>query len=166
MNKVMLSVVPMAIAAAMVLIAGATDPPELKEGLWSFNTQVIKSPGDKKSEDTYTLCRDHAYDQTVHAREKNLKGCTTVSENLQDGKYTSEIHCTAGKFAIESKGTTTFKGDTASHSETHVTYAPALGGVTDTTIVIDQKYVGSCPAGSQPGDRTNPDGTVINLGKD
>jgi hypothetical protein len=101
----------------------------------------------------------------VRTREKNLKGCTTVSENFQDGKYTSEIHCTAGKLEIDSKGTTAFKGDTALHSETHVTYTPALGGVSETTIVIDQKYVGSCPAGSQPGDRTNSDGTVINLGK-
>jgi hypothetical protein len=102
----------------------------------------------------------------VRAREKGLKGCTTVSESFQDHKYTSEIHCTAGKTAIESKGTTTFQGDTALHSETHATYTPALGGVSETTIVRDEKYVGSCPVGTAPGDRTNPDGTVISLGKD
>jgi hypothetical protein len=30
---------------------------------------------------------------------------------------------------------------------------------------MDQKYVGSSPAGVQPGDRVNSDGTVIHLGK-
>jgi hypothetical protein len=162
MNKVMQA---LAVAAIALPIAGATDPPALKEGLWSVQGQSINNPGDKKSEATYTLCRDHAYDQSVRDREKNLKGCTTVSESFQDGKYSSEIRCTAGKIAIESKGITTFQGDTSVHSESHVTYAPPLGGTSESTIVRDEKYVGACPAGSQPGDRTNPDGTVINLGK-
>jgi hypothetical protein len=163
MNKVMQV---LAVVAIMLPIAGATDPPEVKEGLWSVHSQSIRDPGDKKSEETYTLCRNHAYDQSVRTREKNLKGCTTVSESLQDKKYTSEIRCTAGKTEIDSKGTTTFQGDTAIHSETHATYTPALGGVSETTIVMDEKFVGTCPAGTEPGDRTNPDGTVISLGKD
>jgi hypothetical protein len=162
MNKVILA---LATAAIALRAAGATDPPEVKEGLWSVHTQSINSPGDKKSEGTYTLCRDHAFDQSVRAREKNLKGCTTVSESFQDGKYSSEIHCTAGKTAIDSKGTTVFEGETSLHSESHATYTPALGGVSESTIIMDQKYVGSCPEGTEPGDRTNSDGTVIHLGK-
>ena len=35
-----------------------------------------------------------------------------------------------------------------------------MGGVSETTMIMDQKYVGSCPAGAQPGDITYADGRV------
>lgn len=155
----------LAMAAFMLPIAYATDPPEVKEGLWTVHSEMTNNPGGQKIEGTYTLCRDHAFDQAVREREKGIKGCTTVSESFQDRKYSSEIHCAMGSTAIASKGTTTYQGDTSFHSETHAAYTPALGGVSESIIVMDQKYTGSCPAGTQPGDRTNEDGTVIHLGK-
>jgi hypothetical protein len=48
--------------------------------------------------------------------------------------------------AVDSKGTVSYTGDTSVHSETHATYNPALGGVSETTMIMDQKYAGSCPA--------------------
>jgi len=162
MNKVLLA---LATVALTLPIASATDPPAVKEGLWSIHQEMTNSPGGKKTEGDYTLCRDHAFDQLVREREKSMKGCTIVNENLQDNKYSSEIRCTAGTITIESKGTTTYTGDSTVHSESHATYSPALGGVTDTAIVRDEKFVGSCPAGTEPGDRTNADGTVIHMGK-
>ena len=94
-----------------------------------------------------------------------MKGCTVSSENIEGNKYSMEMHCTVGATVINSKGATTFDGDTSSHSETHATYAPAMAGISEMTMIQDQKYMGSCPAGVQPGDRTNADGTVIHLGK-
>jgi hypothetical protein len=155
----------LAMTALGLPIARATDPPDVKEGLWSIHTQTTDNPGAKKSEGTYTLCRDHTYDLSVRARAKTVKGCTTVSENFQPGKYSVEVHCTIAGSVTVSQGTTTFQGDTAAHSENHASYTPALYGVSESTMVMDQKYVGSCPAGSHPGDRTNSDGTVIHLGK-
>jgi hypothetical protein len=70
-----------------------------------------------------------------------------------------------GATVIETKGTATFSGDTSTHSESHATYTPAMAGISEMTMIQDQKYVGSCPAGAQPGDRINADGTVIHLGK-
>jgi hypothetical protein len=32
-------------------------------------------------------------------------------------------------------------------------------------MVMEQKYMGSCPAGAQPGDRINADGSIVHLGK-
>ncbi len=153
-------------AVAFVLpIANAANLPEVKEGLWSVHTQSVDNPGNKKSDGTYTLCRNHAYDQSAQASAKNLKGCTTVSENLQGGKYSTELRCVVAGTVIDSKGTTTFQGDTSFHSETHATYAPAMGGISETTMIMDQRYLGGCPAGLQPGDRANADGTVIHRGK-
>jgi hypothetical protein len=53
----------------------------------------------------------------------------------------------------------------ASHSETHTTYTPALAGTAESTMIMDQKYVGGCPAGIQPGDRIAANGTVNHLWK-
>jgi len=155
----------LALAALELPLARATDPPTLKEGLWSIHTQSIDNPGAKKSEGTYTLCRDHAYDTANRARAKTVQGCTTVHESFQGGKYSTEIHCVIGGTAIESKATTTFQGDVSSHTEGHSTYTPVFNGVSETTTVMDQKYVGSCPAGVQPGDRIGADGKVIHSGK-
>jgi hypothetical protein len=152
-------------AAALVLpIANAANPPEMKEGLWTIHTQSIDNPGNKKSEGTYSLCRSHAYDLAVQARAKNTKGCT-ISESFEGGKYSSQSHCVVGSTVIESKGTATFQGDTAAHSETHATYSPAMAGISETTMIMDQKYAGSCPAGAVAGDRITADGKITHLGK-
>ena len=155
----------LALAALVVSAASAADLPDVKEGFWTVHTQTVDNPGAKKSEGTYSLCRDRAFDQAARARAKSMKSCTTVSENFQAGKYSVEVHCTVAGSVIETKGVTTFQSDTAFHSETHATYNPAAYGVSEFTITMDQKYVGSCPAGVQPGERVNSDGTVIHLGK-
>jgi len=158
-------VLAFAVTGLAILIAGPTDPPPVKEGLWTIHTETTNNPSGKKSEASYTLCRTHAFDEQMRASEKSMKGCSVVSENLEGHNYSSEIQCKAGATTISSKGTTTFKGDTAIHMEQHTSYSPAMGGVTDSTIVIDSTYTGSCPDGVAPGDRTNPDGTVIHLAK-
>jgi hypothetical protein len=142
-------------------IALASGPPQGKEGLWSVNRQMIDNPGNKK--DVFPpikLCRNRAYDQYVMGLAKNMHGCTTVSESTQGNKYFVELKCVVGKTVIDTKGTTTFQGDTSGHSESHTTYIPPMFGKSESTMIIDSKYIGSCPAGMQPGDRINGDGTI------
>lgn len=145
--------------------APAVKTPEVKEGLWSIHRQMIDNPGNKKTESTSTICRNHAYDEHTQSLAKNLKGCTTVTQNFQGGKYSVESHCVVSGTAIDTKGTSTYQGDTAAHSESHTNYSPAFGGVSDSTMIMDQKYIGSCPAGAQPGDMTSEDGHVTHLWK-
>jgi hypothetical protein len=155
-------------AAALLLAIGSSNAgnaSELKEGLWSVHTQSIDQPGNKKSEETYTMCRNHAYDQSVEALAKTVKGCTKVSESVQGGKSSTEMRCEIAGTVIDSKATGVVQGDTSLHSETRATYTPAFAGMSGMTIVMDQKYTGSCPAGAQPGDRTGTDGKVLHLGK-
>ena len=146
-------------------IAIAANVPDVKEGLWSIHTQSIDNPGNVKSDHTSTICRNHAYDEHVMSLAKNMKGCAVGSERVDGNKYILEMHCTVGTTVIASTGTTTFDGDTSTHSESHATYTPAMAGISEMTMIQDQKYVGSCPAGVQPGDMTSEDGRVTHLWK-
>jgi hypothetical protein len=151
------------IASALFIVIVAlyaADPPALKEGLWTIHTQTVDQPGDKKTEGTRSICRNHAYDDRVRALAKS-QNCKTISENASGAAATSETECSAGGSVIRSKGTTTFTGDTATHSETHSSYTPAFNGVSETTMIMDQRYVGSCPAGMEPGDMMTSDGRVV-----
>jgi len=159
----------MGFAAALLLLGSqavdAVDPPLMKEGLWSIRNQSSNSPGGKKSDNTSTICRSHAFDQHALQDAKSVKGCKTISESLQGNEYSIHSLCVAAGTEIDSKSTVTFKGDTAAHSESHATYNPAMAGITETTLIQDQKYLGSCPAGVQPGDITQPDGSVVHTWK-
>jgi hypothetical protein len=143
-------------AAAVAMTIGAAhavDHLQMKEGLWRIRAQTIGNPGNKKSEGTVTLCRDHAFDSNAEARAREIKGCNPMTENFANGKYSSEMNCKVGNITIASKEVATFSADTSVHSETHVTYTPALAGTTDETMIQDQTYLGACPAGMRPGDR-------------
>lgn len=164
MNKILVSV--MAAIAVPVGAAYAVDHPQIKEGLWQIRTQTINNPGNKRTEGTVTLCRDHDYDKSVEALAKNIKGCITINESLEAGKFSSEVRCEIGSTVVVSKGTATFQNDASTHSETHATYTPVFYGIADVTMIQDQTYLGSCPAGMQPGDRKSQDGTIIkHMGK-
>jgi hypothetical protein len=144
-------------AVALLLpigVAGAVEPPQLQEGLWEIHTQTIANPGNKKDEGTHKVCRDHAYDKAADALGKNVKDGPTFSfESVGGGKYSLESRGTVNGIAIVTKGTATYQGGTSIHAEYHTTYTPAFYGQTDGTMIMDQKYLGSCPAGTKPGDR-------------
>jgi hypothetical protein len=156
---------PMFVLGVLILLglALAVEPPQNKEGLWSIRMQTTNQPGNTKTDFTYKLCRSHAFDQHGRDLAKNRKECKPVSENFSGGIYTAESECNVMGTVIKSKTTTTFQGDTASHGETHATNTPALNGVSEMTVIMDQKYLGACPAGIQPGDRVNADGSIMHL---
>jgi hypothetical protein len=153
-------------ASAVLFTCGAAlaaDPPPLKEGLWSIHNQGVEHPGEKKSDFTSTLCRTHAFDAQARERAKSMKDCSTVKEELEGNKYSIESRCTIEGSTVESKSTTEFRGN-ATHTEAHITYTPPLRGVSDSTMIQDQKYLASCPAGAEGGDLMTPNGTMQHLG--
>lgn len=149
----------------LVGFAAALDLPPLREGLWSIHTQTTDNPGNVKTDFTQKICRNHAYDNSAQTKAKSMPGCKVLNENLNAQTYTIEMECKIGGSAIHSKGVTTRTGDAAFRSETHATYAPALNGVSDSIMIMDQKYLGSCPSGIAPGDIIRADGTILHTGK-
>ncbi|MEO8998646.1 MAG: DUF3617 family protein, partial [Rhodanobacter sp.] len=150
----------MAVLAMPIGAAYAIDHPPMKEGLWQIRLQTISNPDGKKSESTMKVCRDHAFDKSTEAMATKMAGCTTIDDSLSGGVYSNEMRCKMGGSVVSTKTTFVYKGDTAVHSDTHVTYIPAMYGMGDQTVIEDQAYLSSCPAGMKPGDLLSPDGTV------
>jgi hypothetical protein len=150
---------------ALALLAGCgSAPPKLKGGLWEIRGQSVEKPLGTKTEFSYQLCRDHAYDTAQEAQLKSVKGCNTVLKNLGNGTFTSASNCKVGVTVIGSQGITVFKNDVATHSETHATYSPPLKGKAEETMTEDQQYLGACPLGMRPGDTRGADGIVRHHG--
>lgn len=155
--------------ASLLLSTGlirAADEPLFKEGLWSIHTETTSQPGGKKTVGNRSLCRSHAYDLEVRARAKAMApNCKTIVDKFDGAKSENETECVIAGTTTHSKTTVTRTGDNAAHSETHATYNPALGGMTEMTMVMDQKYVGACPDGVDPGDSIAADGKVTKARK-
>jgi hypothetical protein len=75
--------------------------------------------------------------------------CTSSVTQPSANTYVEESRCAKGPNAGSvTKVIYTYQGDTSSHTEMHMT----LLGKTETVMLIDAKYLGSCPAGMKPGD--------------
>lgn len=144
--------------------AYAIDNPPLKEGYWSVHSVIVDQPGNKTTEGKYFMCHNHAYDNYVESMQKT-PGCVIKSKSVQGNKHTVEMSCVVAGTTIASKSTGTYNSDTSVHNESSSTYTPAFYGKTSEKMTMDFAYVGSCPAGIQPGDRVNSNGTVMHLWK-
>jgi hypothetical protein len=154
------------IAAWLSATAGcANDPPKLKEGFWEIRGQRLENPGSRRSDFTYKLCRDRAFDRASDATSKEAKDCNTVLKKIADGKYASASTCQVAGVTIVSTGTSSYAGNESIHADSQATYTPAFNGKTDETLMEDQRYIGKCPAAMKPGDRLNPDGVLWRHGR-
>lgn len=151
--------------ASAIAAAHAASPPQLQQGLWDIRVQNTENPGAKKTEYTFRLCRDHAYDKETDDLVKNNKNCTTKLRSLGSGRFSAASRCTLSGIVIVSQGLSVYQGGGSVHSESAATYTPPLYGKTDETVIEDQHYLGSCPAGMKPGDRLMADGSVVHRTK-
>ena len=136
--------------------------PLLKEGLWSTHSVWVDNPGGKKREGNQTVCRNHAFDDYARGLAKRQE--CTIKESFTGGGMDQESDCTVAGSVIKTKAKTTSTGDTT-HSESHSTYTPAAYGVSESTMTMDEKYIGPCPSGTSPGDIMRADGTVMSRWK-
>jgi hypothetical protein len=157
-------------AAAVLLLSYGTvraaDQPFMKEGLWSTHDVDITNPGNKLSDSTNKICRSHAWEQQVQVESKKvMKSCTVLSDTTEGNKHLTETKCQISGITLTTKAVVTILNEDSVHSETHTTYSPSMGNLSDETSIRDQKYLGSCPTGISPGDMVLSDGTVRHLWK-
>ncbi len=137
----------------------------MKEGYWSIHSVTTTNPGNRKTEGNRSLCRSHEYDNYMRESAKKQSPCKTVTESNSGGAWISETECDMAGTVVKSKSVTTKSGENATHAEIHATYTPAMHGMAEMTMLMDQKYVGACPAGIVPGDMVQPDGSKVNTWK-
>jgi hypothetical protein len=88
-------------------------------------------------------------------------GRICVTAEGSGSKYVFESECVHAGSTMHSKGTRTFNGYISVHTEKTTTFAPPMDGIAETTLIMDEKYVGACPAGMQPGESMDADGKII-----
>lgn len=144
-------------------IAGADDikPPPTKEGLWeTHHTQTQQ--GKLLSDQSVKMCQSNQLTKLMQSNAEELRKkneCTTNVVRPSANTYVEESRCAKGPNAGSvTKVIYTHQGDTASHTEMHIN-----AGKSETLMVMDAKYVGSCPAGMKPGDLIM-DGKIVSGG--
>jgi hypothetical protein len=135
--------------------------PPTKEGLWethSTQTQQGKTVFDK----SVKMCQSKETTKSMQSNGEELRKkneCTSSLTQPSTNTYVEESRCAKGPNAGSvTKVVYTYQGDTASHTEMSINV-----GKSETTMVIDAKYLGDCPAGMKPGDLIM-DGKVISGG--
>ena len=153
-----------AVVSVVSGIAGADEfkPPPMKDGLWETHSTQTQQ-GKTVFDTSVKMCRSKELTKSMQSsgeefRKKNA--CTSAVTQPSPNTYVEESRCAKGPNAGSvTKVTYTYQGDTASHTEMHMN-----DGKTATVMVIDAKYLGSCPAGMEPGDVVMPDGKKISGG--
>jgi hypothetical protein len=163
MHMTFRAVLLVAILSAFIGIAGADEfkPPPMKDGLWethSTQTQQGKTVFDM----SVKMCQSKEHTKSLQSTGEELRKkneCTSSVTQPSPNSYVEESRCSKGPNAGSvTKINYTYQGDTASHTEMHMN-----AGKSETVMIMDAKYLGSCPTGMKPGDLIM-DGKVISGG--
>ncbi len=147
--------------SALIQIAGADEfkPPPMKDGLWETHSKQIQQ-GKTVFDTSVKMCQSQELTKSLQSsgaefRKKNE--CTSAVTQPSPNTYVEDSRCSkAPNAGSVTKITYAYQGDTASHTEMHMN-----DGKSETVMIMDAKYLGSCPAGMKPGDVVMPDGKKI-----
>jgi len=149
---------------ALIGTAQALDTPPMREGLWKVHS-VDTVPGTPPDVYNFSLCRDHVYDKSAEDAVAKMKECTISPATISGNKRTYTSTCKIPNVTtISGTVTVIWSGDTSFHSVTHTTYTPAFMGKSEQTSIMDESYVGACPAGMKVGDHLDADGKIEHRG--
>jgi hypothetical protein len=138
--------------------ADGIKPPPTKEGLWETHASQTQQ-GKTVSDRSVKMCQSNELTKSMQSNAEELRkknDCTSSVTRPSANTYVEESRCTKGPNAGSvTKVIYTHQGDTASHTEMHI-----ISGKSETVMIMDAKYLSSCPAGMKPGDLVI-DGKVI-----
>ena len=153
-----------AVLSALCGIASADEfkPPPMKDGLWETHSTQVQQ-GKTAFDTSVKMCQSKELTKSMQSSGEELRkknACTSAVTQPSPNTYVEESRCAKGPNAGSvTKITYTYQGDTASHTEMHIN-----DGKSETVMIIDAKYLGSCPAGMKPGDAVMADGKKISGG--
>jgi hypothetical protein len=150
-----------AVLSALIGIAGADEfkPPPMKDGLWETHSTQTQQ-GKTVIDTSVKMCQSKELTKSLQSNGEELRKkneCTSTVTQPSPNTYVEESRCSKGPNAGSvTKIIYTYQGDTASHTEMHMS-----AGKSETVMTMDAKYLGSCPAGMKPGDAVMADGKKI-----
>ena len=98
------------------------------------------------------ICIDREIDELMNKQGASMgPPCKKHEVNVSGLIVTVRSVCDFGKSQLTSTSTTTFKGETAYHSDVRGRFDPPMGGISETVSVQDAKWTGACPANMRPG---------------
>lgn len=132
--------------------------PGRKSGLWESVASGVGVPETKVKE-----CVDQQADKAAIAKPQTPPGqkCEVTKADGSSSGFEAVVSCTmAGtKMVVKTSGSGDFN---SAVTYTVVTsFDPPLMGQASRTMSINAKYIGACPAGTQPGDLEMPNGAKI-----
>ena len=142
----------MALLSAWCATAGADGfkPPPTKDGLWETHSTQVQQ-GKTVSDRSIQMCQSKQLTESMQANAEQMRKnneCTSSVTQPSANTYLEESRCAKGPNAGSvTRVVYTHQGDTASHTEMHM----HINNM-ETVMIMDAKYLGSCPAGMKPGD--------------
>jgi hypothetical protein len=146
------------IALATAVAFAADEMPKRKSGLWEIKMG--------KGAPTMTQCVDQSRDEALRAAGNEIAQdmkCTMSNVQKGAGTYAFQQTCQMGGSRITSTTRVTGSFDTAYRMESHAKYDPPMMGMSESTTVMEAKWLGACKPGQRPGDMTMPGGMTLNV---
>lgn len=133
-----------------IAAADGINPPPMKEGLWETHSTQTQQ-GKTVSDTSVKMCQSRELTKSMQLTGEELRKkneCTSSVTRPSPNTYAEESRCAKGPNAGSvTKVVYTYHGDTASHTEMHMTV-----GKSETLMIMDTRYLGNCPTGMKPGD--------------
>jgi hypothetical protein len=142
--------------------APAIDLPKRKSGLWEIK---VAHESSSRSAQAMQMCIDQNSDDMAQQMGANVAKQTCSKQNIrrQGGKIVADSVCKIGETTATSHSVFSGAFDQSYRGEIRTQYAPPLMGKSETTTVIEARWIGPCTAEQKPGDMIMPNGMKINI---
>jgi len=148
-------------AAALLLAAGLAaalpaaaanfaDYPPRRPGLWEMTIDSGRG-----QQQVVQYCVDAATDAALQKMGQASMGgmCSRVEMHRTGATLTADATCRMANSEVTTHSVTTFTGDTASHTVSTSHFNPPMaGGMADSKMTQDGRWLGACAADMRPGD--------------
>lgn len=149
------ALVPFAVCT-LALSAVAAELPSRKPGLWDLTMNMGISGVPPR---TMQQCIDAASDQALHAQAgMGGENCSKRDVVTAPGKITIDSICNIGGRQVTSHIVVAGSFDSA-----YTTTISSTGGLRDTNMTMDAKWLGPCKADQRPGDIIMSNGMKMNV---
>jgi hypothetical protein len=154
-----------AVAVAVLCLcvqALAIDMPKRKSGLWEIK---IAQDSSSRPAQAMQMCIDQKTDDMAQQMGASVakQACSKQDIRREGGKIVGDSVCKIGETTATSHSVFSGAFEQSYRGEIRTRYAPPLMGKSESTTVIEARWIGPCAADQKPGDMIMPNGMKINI---